>query len=262
MNHTTCKICKLESHYIHSASILRKYNINYFYCSHCGFMQTEDPYWLSEAYQDSINLTDVGYMSRNLDLVRKTTIYFLLFFDKKNKFLDYAGGYGVFVRMMRDIGFDFYWDDAYTQNLFAKGFEYNNQTVEAITSFESFEHFPDPIVEIEKLLKICNKIVFSTEILPEKVPSPQEWEYYGLEHGQHISFYSTKTLKQIALAYNLHYTFLDGLHFLTANPLPSTTSKIFKIKKFILKLLLSNRSLKKRIIKSKTSEDYQLMKKS
>ncbi len=38
-------------------------------------------------------------------------------------FLDYAGGYGVFTRLMRDIGFDFYWHDPYTQNLFANGFE-------------------------------------------------------------------------------------------------------------------------------------------
>ena len=57
---------------------------------------------------------------------------------------NYAGGYGIFTRMMRDIGFDFYWLDKYADNLLTNGFEYNkkiHKKIEAITSFESFEHF-------------------------------------------------------------------------------------------------------------------------
>ena len=122
----TCKICTQQPKQIFKGKILNKYDINYFYCEHCGFLQTEEPYWLEEAYNESINVSDTGYMQRNINLSQKLTILLALFFDKNGKFLDYAGGYGVFVRMMRDIGFDFYWDDKYTTNLFARGFEHKN----------------------------------------------------------------------------------------------------------------------------------------
>lgn len=53
--------------------------------------------------------------------------------------------------MMRDLGFDFYWDDKYTQNIFANGFEYSDdKNYEVLTSFESFEHFVNPLSEIKK----------------------------------------------------------------------------------------------------------------
>jgi hypothetical protein len=74
-------------------------------------LQTEDPYWLDEAYKDPITLTDTGYMQRNINLSKMVATILLLFFDFRRKFLDYVGGYGVFVRLMRDIGFDFYWYD-------------------------------------------------------------------------------------------------------------------------------------------------------
>jgi hypothetical protein len=50
-------------------------------------------------------------MQRNINLSKMVATILLLFFDFRRKFLDYAGGYGVFVRLMRDIGFDFYWYD-------------------------------------------------------------------------------------------------------------------------------------------------------
>jgi len=45
-----CKICSNETYNIFSAKILNKNNIKYFYCDYCGFLQTEEPYWLKEAY--------------------------------------------------------------------------------------------------------------------------------------------------------------------------------------------------------------------
>lgn len=122
----TCKICNQQTKTLFRAKIMNKYEISYFYCEYCGFLQTEEPYWLNKAYSESINISDIGYLQRNIHLAQKITILLSLFFDKNGKFLDYAGGYGVFVRLMRDIGFDFYWDDKYTPNLFAKGFEHKD----------------------------------------------------------------------------------------------------------------------------------------
>ncbi len=41
-----CKICNHESKHLFQGKILGKYKITYFHCRHCGFLQTEEPYWL------------------------------------------------------------------------------------------------------------------------------------------------------------------------------------------------------------------------
>jgi hypothetical protein len=251
-----CNICTQTTKQIFSAKILNKYDIKYYHCEHCAFLQTEEPYWLEEAYSESINISDTGYMQRNLDLSAKLTILLSLYFDKNAKFLDYAGGYGVFVRLMRDIGFDFCWDDKFTTNLFARGFEYSGESIEAITTFESFEHFVNPLQEIEKMLSISKNIIFSTGLLPNPIPKPEEWWYYGLDHGQHISFYSEKTFQYIAKKYNLNYAHLNDLHLLTEKKISSWSLKTLKFSKFGLHKLFA------RQLKSKTWDDYLIMSKS
>jgi len=246
-----CKICSAESAYIGNFHVMKKYSVAYFSCPVCGFLQTEEPYWLEDAYAMPINISDTGYMSRNLYVSQKMTILFSLFFDKNGKYLDYAGGYGVFVRLMRDIGFDFYWSDKYTQNLFARGFEGDLKVgYEAVTTFESFEHFVNPIQEIENILNFSKNIIFTTELLPYPIPEPSEWWYYGLDHGQHISFYSEKTLKYIARKYKLSYYNLRGLHLITEKNIP-------RYAKYLLRLttLGFDKFLRKKL-KSKTWDDY------
>lgn len=251
----TCKICNNQSKQLFNGVILNKYDIKYYHCENCGFIQTEEPYWLDEAYSESINVSDTGYMQRNLQLSSKLTILLSFFFDKNAQYLDYAGGYGVFVRLMRDIGFDFYWDDKFTTNLFARGFEnQNTQKYEAITTFESFEHFVNPVEEIENLLSFSRNIIFSTELLPNPIPEPLDWWYYGIDHGQHISFYSEKTFKFIASKYDLHYANLGSLHLLTEKKISNLKLIILKLSKFGLHEILQ------RQLKSKTWSDYLRMK--
>ena len=149
-----CKICGTLSEFVFEAKVLNKYEVKYFSCPNCEYLFTENPYWLDEAYNRAINISDTGLISRNIFLskVVSTLIYF--FFNKKGRFLDYAGGYGLFTRLMRDTGFDFYWHDPYCENLFANGFEYdmNNEIhFELATAFEVFEHFSEPVNELKKI---------------------------------------------------------------------------------------------------------------
>lgn len=247
-----CKICQKETKKIFKAMILNKYTIDYFHCPNCGFLQTQEPFWLDEAYKDPINISDTGYLSRNIYLSKKLTVLLGLFFDKKAKFLDYAGGYGVLVRLMRDIGFDFYWNDKYTQNIFARGFEGGLlDNYEAITTFESFEHFAEPIKEIENMLLISKNIIFTTELLPSPVvPYPDKWWYYGLEHGQHISFYSEKTLNYIAKKYNLFLYKVGSIHLFTQKRLPLYLNPFLKLTKIGLHNII------KKNLHTKTWDDY------
>jgi len=210
-----CKICNKTVKNIFSHKVLGKYNVCYYRCPNCHFIQTEKSYWLDEAYKESINISDTGILNRNINLSKKTAII-IFFLIGKGIFLDYGGGYGIFVRLMRDIGFDFYWEDKYSQNIFARGFENNFESYKAITCFECFEHFEKPINEIERMLQYSDTIIFTTKLLPKGVPDPNAWYYYGFHHGQHISFYAEQTLYYIAQKYKLNiYTNLKNYHILT-----------------------------------------------
>lgn len=248
-----CKICNEKCNEVFSAKILNKYNIRYYHCTECGFLQTEYPYWLDEAYSKPINNSDTGYIGRNIRLSHEITILLFLFFNVSGKYVDYAGGYGVFVRLMRDIGFDYYWQDKYAKNLFANGFEWDGGIVDAVTTFESFEHFENPLEDLEKIFAISRNVIFSTSLLPKKLPLPQEWWYYGLDHGQHISFYSKKTFKYIAKKYGLNYSNIGSLHLLTEKKIPNFLLLISK-----LRLLGLHRFLKIGLT-SKTWSDHILM---
>lgn len=211
-----CRLCNEKTEMVFSSKIMNKYNIKYYRCKNCGLLQTEDPYWLEESYRNAINVSDTGILSRNIRLSKKTTLIISFFFNEKAKFLDYAGGYGIFTRLMRDIGFDYYWYDPYSQNLVAREFEFPvNSKIELLTCFECFEHLITPLEDVKKMLGISKNILFSTSLLPVPLPKPEEWWYYGREHGQHISFYSKKTLEYIASIFNLNLYSYGDLHLLT-----------------------------------------------
>ena len=222
-----CKLCDNATREIFKHRVLNKYLITYFSCDTCGLIQTEKPYWLKESYKNPINSSDTGYAIRNIFFARRTTMIFPLLFGVNKCFLDYAGGYGLLTRLMRDYGLNFVWADLYTPNLFAQGFTYGKQKITAITCFECFEHFVSPTEELEKMLIISKNIFFSTQALPSPVPAPEQWEYYGFSHGQHISFYSIKTLQFLADKYNLrYYTNGSNLHLFSENKISSIYFKI------------------------------------
>jgi len=117
-----------------------------------------------------------------------------------NRYLDFAGGYGVLTRLMRDRGFDFYWQDPYCKNVFARGFEWENIKGETssggVTAFEVLEHVPDPLGFVRSALEQArtSNLIFSTLLYEGEPPAPEKWWYYALETGQHISFFRRDTL--------------------------------------------------------------------
>ena len=58
-----CKICSHPAAPFATATMLGKYNVQYYQCQHCGFVQTEEPYWFDEAYSDVINSSDLGMVA-------------------------------------------------------------------------------------------------------------------------------------------------------------------------------------------------------
>jgi 2-polyprenyl-3-methyl-5-hydroxy-6-metoxy-1,4-benzoquinol methylase len=220
-----CKICGSNSTKIFSEKILNKHIIDYFQCNDCHFIQTEHPYWLSESYSSAIASTDIGLVSRNISLQNSTAWIIKNYFDYKAKFLDYAGGYGLFVRLMRDNGFDYYRQDIYCENHFAKYFDVSevDETIkfELVTAFEVFEHLVNPMEEISKMFAFSDSVVFSTELQPKnKMNSTDDWWYFAKETGQHVSFYTIKSLEVIATKLNCYfYSNNRNLHIFTKKEL-------------------------------------------
>lgn len=218
-----CRICNTEAQQQFTHIVLKKYSVGYFRCPACNLLQTEEPYWLPEAYSSPVAPTDTGILRRNKQFARMTSILLFCIFGRNKKFLDYAGGYGIFTRLMRDYGFDYYWHDPYTQNLVARYFEYLPTVVPItlLSTFESFEHFAKPLTEIDKMLDISDTILFSTVLIGKRTPDPEKWWYYGFEQGQHIGFYSMKTLNYIAKKRKLNlYSNKFNFHLLTKRIIP------------------------------------------
>lgn len=228
-------------HDFSTAKLLNKYDIDYYHCEQCGFIQTEEPFWLDEAYSQAINSNDVGLVDRNILNSKISSALIAVFFNQDAKFIDYGGGYGLFVRLMRDLGFDFYRYDSHCENLFARDFEADSDvknTYEILTAFELFEHLVNPLDEIEKMLKYSRNILFTTELIPANNPQPGSWWYYIPEYGQHVSFYSIKTLSVIAEKYSLNL-YSDGrsLHLFTASKISPLFFRLVTKQKKLISLL-------------------------
>lgn len=255
-----CRICSSDTKIAFREKVLNKHNVVYYQCNNCGYLFTEEPYWLNEAYESAINISDTGIIYRNTQFSKICSVIIDIYFNRHQKFLDYAGGYGLFTRMMRDIGFDFYWIDKYSENLLSRGFEYNENkkdNFEVVTAFEVFEHFIDPVKELEDILNHSKNIIFSTELLPNPIPKPADWWYYGFTHGQHVSFYTREALSILGKRYDLNFYSMKGIHIFSQKKLNEGFLRLVKKASLLFLFYL----LKIRY-KSKTFEDHLYIKKN
>jgi hypothetical protein len=243
-----CRVCNEKSGKPCFQGVIFGTPVDYFDCKFCGYVQTQTPTWLDKAYESTMNITDTGIMQRNLQNVN-FVISSLLAMNKLNgAVLDYSGGYGFLVRMLRDKGIDAYWTDHYAENLVAKGFEYKpDKSIDLITAFEAFEHYVHPTIELENLFKISPNLLFSTTIIPNPAPKPGDWWYYGFNHGQHIGFFRVKTLQWLANKFNKHLiTDGNSLHMMTEKRVSKTKwkviSKLIKVAPFLLRTKLRSKT--------------------
>ncbi len=213
-----CKICGESTSKIFEKKVLLQYQVGYHQCSNCQFVQTDEPFWLDEAYKSAITSLDIGILIRNSFLLEHVSKIIDTCFPKAQNFLDYAGGYGLFVRSMRDKGYDFYRQDIYCDNLFANYFDIEDldiSTFDIVTAFEVFEHLAKPLEEIEGILKFSDHLIFSTEVVPDTPTEIENWVYIAQETGQHVAFYSEKSLKIIADKFGKNYYRKGNLHIYT-----------------------------------------------
>lgn len=233
MKNHPCPLCLNKAHEVFTALVLSKFEAKYALCKTCGLLFATNPIWLSEAYENPIALNDSGIIRRNISNAVRLTCILSLLFGKDKKFLDYAGGSGLFTRIMRDIGLDFYWADKYCINLMSAGFNHKTENVyAAITAFEVLEHVPNPFEFIYSILEEinCDTIILSTTVFEKDTPPSLKWHYYTFKSGQHICFYQPRTLDFLAQRLGMNYLRGGNLHLFTRK----------KFSPFVFRILASN----------------------
>lgn len=200
-------------------TFLGRYEAPYDQCGACGFLQVRAPHWLDEAYSDAIGAMDTGLVMRNLHIADMLSALLLwLGFqpgDAARPFLDFGGGLGLLVRLMRDRGFAFYWSDAYARNELARGFDHAPEIgpCAAVTAFEVLEHTPDPAAFLREALAAgqSDTLILSTELYSGVLPPP-DWWYFAREGGQHIGFFRRETLEALARREGLNLASHGDIH--------------------------------------------------
>lgn len=253
-----CRVCGNLAVPLFETVVLQRHNVTYFECPSCAFVQTEEPYWLAEAYSSAFTTTDTSTLQRSLILGKSAAALFYFAFDAKARFVDYAGGYGTLTRLMRDTGFNFFSTDLYADNVMARGFDATpGTTYEAATAFECFEHFVYPRQELEKILAYSDTIFFTTQPCPQPTPAINDWWYYAPHHGQHIALYRPKTLAYLGEQYGLRYHRFLHYHLFTKRPVSA-----FLFSFLVIAGRLGLSKVVQLLMKSRTLSDAALLEKS
>ena len=218
-----CRVCGQPAPRFFTKRILGRLEVGYYKCPACGHVQTEEPRWLAEAYRDPGIQLDVGMADRCVWTAQTTVALALRAgIGPAEPCLDWGAGTGLFVRLCRDHGMNYFYSDPYAQNIFARGFELSEAGPSpdwaCITAFEVAEHLPDPLKNFGELFRHSPRfILFSTVLYQDQAP---DWWYF-LEDGQHVAFYTRQSLEFIARRYNYHLASDNcDLHLFSRERLP------------------------------------------
>lgn len=201
-----------DGKFLFQHDVIGRFPAQYYLDESIGYIWAENPTWLDAAYDDAIALSDTGILARNLKNIE--LVANVLRHNKMEgvKGVDIGGGYGVFVRGIRDVGLNFYWSDKYAENLMARGLEAQDDTFDVAVAFEVLEHLPNPLQFLRDSRKEhgWGTLIFTATCFdPGNLPGT-DWWYWSFETGQHISFFSLNCLNHIAHELGLRLVHLKG----------------------------------------------------
>lgn len=170
------------------------------YCETCDFLFINDISWIDSAYNIGF-YGDTGYAQRNLIAARLLKILFMIYaatnpFPKSFVGCDIGTGIGLLPRLLRDAGYNFYGLDQYASMQLIAPFISNGQHATVKTSFEVVEHIHSlPEFLATYLDSNTELFLFSTCFRKDNVIPSNDWWYYALQIGQHISFHSKSSFE-------------------------------------------------------------------
>lgn len=209
-----CRVCE-------SSSLKEVYDnqldSNYYFCEVCEFIFQEEDEIVSieeekEVYDQHDNsFESEGYVKMFERFIEKAVDPFIS--GNIKKALDYGCGPGpVLAKILEKKGLDVNtFDPIYDNNS-----EYKNFKYDLITSTEVFEHFIDPLNELEKISNLLKKngiLSIMTLLRPDTEEQFKNWWYK--RDKTHISFYSSKTLYLLGKMHNLEMIYNDNKRLIT-----------------------------------------------
>ena len=194
-----CKICGGSTHRLIDPQVKAEYDV----CEQCDFIYKISPFHLSneeenEQYDLHENtMENEGYVN----IFRTLISDYVQELDIKGNVLEFGSGPNpIFKNLLVEAGYNvFDFDPFYNDNE-----EYKKHTYQLITSNEVFEHFANPLKEMEhlvSLLKTDGYMLISTHFRPGNESLFLNWWYR--RDSTHISFYSIKTFEYICQLYGL-----------------------------------------------------------
>jgi hypothetical protein len=196
--------------------------IYYRRCAACEFLFTDafddwsdeqfKKYIYNEAYRDiDPDYETVRPLSNAAHVVSLWGEY-----KESTRVLDYGGGNDAFCAALRAQGFPV---AVSYDPMVPERARLPEQKFELVTSFETFEHTPDPAGTIAKILECVAEpglVMYTTLIQPEDFAKRGlNWWYVGPRNG-HVSIFSKRALqiawgrhgyKAVSLADNIHFAF-------------------------------------------------------
>lgn len=224
-----CRLCSGPTRKQFNATVLKKHDVEYFLCSVCGSLQTEEPYWLEEAYsKGNLVAADAGAVARNLDC--QAIVYIVarvLRMPRDGSVLDFGGGNGLLCRLLRDRAFNAHVFDAHATNEFAQGFGDDRSKYHLVCAFEVAEHFANPKKELADLFERSNSIVIiGTEVYQGQ---DEDWWYLATAGGQHVFFYARRGISTLAAGHGYYYKSVGNIHIFLKRPFTNIESAVLSV---------------------------------
>jgi hypothetical protein len=173
------------------------YDADLVHCQVCDFLFLWDPYWLREAYKNTF-YGDTGYVLRNIEASHFVRLLFLCFHAFNSNFnfngCDFGTGLGIFPRLMRDYGYEFWGSDEYADMQLIKPFVNPGFSPNVCTAFEVVEHLYSFPQFLKQHIINSDIFIFSTTLRADGHVPSSDWWYYCFDFGQHIGFHSRKSI--------------------------------------------------------------------
>lgn len=210
--------------------------VQYLLCSQCGFcFAPEIAAWTLEQFADKIYNDDYANVDPDYIDIRPmaNARYLQAMFgasSKQFRHLDYGGGGGLLSAALKDQGWDSSSYDPFVNRdvLLAQLGQFD-----LISSFEVFEHVPDPVqlmADLRSLLAPGGVVVFSTLASDGHIHpgQPLSWWYAAPRNG-HISLYSRHSLAILAHLSGLTFASFDAGYHVFFTDLPDWASHVLRL---------------------------------